>query len=82
MVFRTCFNMGKWDRITRFLAGLSFIGIGIGGGNNLQLLVLGGVASLTAAAGLCPFYLPFAFETLDDDVRAATDQTTALKKAA
>ncbi len=74
-------NMGKWDRITRFAAGLAFIGIGVAGGNNLQLLILGGVATMTAAVGLCPAYLPFGFETLDS-AQAAAKHDQGAKRAA
>lgn len=58
-------NMGKWDRISRAVAGVVFVAIGVAGGNNLQLLILGGVAVTTAVFGFCPAYVPFGFDTLD-----------------
>lgn len=59
-------NMGKLDRVTRALLGLAFVGIGFAMGGNAQLFVLGGVATLTGLVGLCPAYLPFGFDTLDE----------------
>jgi hypothetical protein len=58
-------NMGTWDRVSRFFAGGAMIGIGIAGGFNPQLLILGGVAAFTGLVGFCPVYVPFAFDTLD-----------------
>lgn len=74
-------NMGKLDRISRLVAGVALVLIGIAGGNNLQLLILGSVAAVTGAVGFCPIYVPFGFDTLDT-VETAADGTPKAKKAA
>ncbi|MFQ5587593.1 MAG: DUF2892 domain-containing protein [Nitrospiria bacterium] len=50
-------NLGKSDRIIRFLAGSLFIGLGV------YFIswwgAVGGILVFTAAVGWCPLYLPF-----------------------
>lgn len=63
-------NMGKTDRLVRFLAGATALAIGIGSlgalhGQALGVVVgaLGVVLLLTSALGFCPAYVPIGLST-------------------
>lgn len=55
------YNMGKVDRIIRFVVGAIIIGLGIYFKNWLG--VIGVVFLITALMGWCPAYVPFKIST-------------------
>lgn len=65
-----CRNVGTVDRMARMAIGLAAIilaftvlDVGSGRGTGVAAAVFGVVMLLTAAAGVCPLYLPFRIRT-------------------
>ncbi len=54
-------NLGKADRIIRFILGSVIIGLGIYFKSWFGLI--GGVLLITSLVGWCPIYAPFKFST-------------------
>ena len=58
-------NMGKVDRIIRFVAGAVIIGLGIYYKSWFGLI--GAVPLVTSLVGWCPAYIPFKISTIRGD---------------
>ncbi|MGK7388704.1 MAG: YgaP family membrane protein [Candidatus Cyclobacteriaceae bacterium M2_1C_046] len=60
-------NMGKWDRVIRFILAAVFIYLFaaniVAGTWGIVLLVFGGIFFLTSLVGFCPLYAPFGLST-------------------
>ena len=60
-------NMGKMDRIIRFIIGIVMIGVGFGalsGGASIAVGVIGVILVATGLIGWCPLYIPLRINTL------------------
>lgn len=77
-------NMGRLDRIARFIAGVALTPLGLFPLGAWQGQVIGmaavGVALLlltTSLTGVCPGYIPFGVATLRGEPKAADRQAEA-----
>jgi len=57
-----CFNLGKYDRVIRAVAGLGLIIYGLLAQNYI-VAIIGAVPLLTAVFGFCPIYPLFKLNT-------------------
>lgn len=58
-------NVGKTDRVIRFILGSAIVGAGVWLGSWLG--IIGAIPILTGLTGRCPSYLLFGFSTCDED---------------
>ena len=60
-------NLANWDRIGRFVLGIIFLFLGLGGVATgvlgIVLDVVGAILVLTGLVGICPLYMLFKFST-------------------
>ncbi len=61
-------NMGKVDRIIRFIVGITIIGLGIY--YKSWFGIIGVIPFITSIIGWCPAYVPFKFSTICKDRRS------------